>query len=252
VSPPLEEGRSSVRNDLRDLVQPVGLLVFALATSALAWRFRLLDRLPELQSWIRSFGSTGPLVFLGLSIVCITLAVPAVLFNLAGGALFGLGWGSCLALVGGLGGAAFAFLIARYAARDAVKRWVSRHEWMRLLEERADKYDALLVVTTRVIPLFPFNLVNYAWGLTRIGFVPYLIWTVVGKTPNFVFWVAVGASSVEGMTSGRIPPRLSWTLAILAVVMAAASVWTRSRMRSRSAQQENTELEQEEMARRLE
>ena len=223
-------------------------MVFALAASVLAWRFRLLDRLPELQAWIRAFGPAGPLVFLGLSIVCITVAVPAVLFNLAGGALFGLVWGSCLALVGGLGGAALAFLIARYFARDAVRRWVSRHQWVRLLEERAEKYDAVLVVATRVLPIFPFNLVNYAWGLTHIGFAPYLIWTAVGKTPNFVFFVALGASSVEGATSGRIPPELSWTMAILAVVMAATSVWTRSRMRARTVQRRSSELEQEEMA----
>jgi uncharacterized membrane protein YdjX (TVP38/TMEM64 family) len=249
VPRPLTRSLSAVRKDLRDLIQPVGLLVFALAASAVAWRFRLLDRLPELQSWIDGFGAVGPLVFLGLSIVGITIAVPAVLFNMASGALFGLGWGSCVALVGGLVGAAFAFLLARYAARDSFKRWMSRHQWMRLMEERADRYDALLVVATRVLPIFPFNLVNYAWGLTRITFARYLIWTAVGKTPNFVFWVAFGASSVEGATTGRIPPRLSWTLAILAIVMAAISVWTRSRMRARSAAQTNAELEREEMTR---
>jgi len=249
VPPPVAKDPSSVRKDLRDLLQPVGLLAFALAASVVAWRFRLLDRLPELQDWIRSFGPAGAFVFLGLSIVCITLAIPAVLFNLAGGALFGLGWGSCLALAGGLVGAALAFLIARYCARDAVRRVVSRHPWARLLEERAEKYDAVLVVATRVVPIFPFNFVNYAWGLTRIGFVRYLIWTAVGKTPNFVFWVALGASSVEGARSGRIPPELSWTLAILAVVMAATSVWTRSRMRAPIVQRANSDLEQQEMVR---
>ena len=247
ASPP--ERQSSVRKDFRDLLQPGGLLAFALAASVMAWRFRLLDRLPELQAWIRAFGVAGPLVFLGLSIVCITVAVPAVLFNLAGGALFGLVWGSCLALVGGLAGAALAFLVARYSARDALGRWVGRHRWVRLLEERAEKYDAVLVVATRVLPIFPFNLVNYAWGLTRISFARYLIWTAVGKTPNFVFWVALGASSVEGVTTGRISPELSWTLAILAVVMAATSVWTRSRMRERTVRQVNAELARQEMAR---
>ena len=233
ASSPPGDRPPSYWKDLRDLAQPLALLGFALAASVIAWRLRLLDRVPELQAWIHSFGATGPLVFFGLSIVCITLALPAVLFNLAAGAIFGLGLGSVLALTGGLGGAALAFLVARYAGRDAVRRWVSRHEWVRMLEERADRYDAVLVVATRVLPIFPFNLVNYAWGLTRIQFVPYLIWTAVGKTPNFVFFVALGASSVEGATSGRISARLMWVLAVLAVVMAATSVWTRSRMRRR-------------------
>src|SRR6266478_3261110 len=200
----LSETQGSARKDLRDLIKPAGLLAFTLAVSVLAWRFRLTDRLPELQAWIRSFGAAGPMVFLVLSVLCITLALPAVLFNLAAGALFGLGLGACLALIGGLGGAALAFLIARYWARDAVKRSVSRHAWMRHLEERAERYDAVLVVATRILPIFPFNLVNYAWGLTSIGFRRYLVWTAIGKSPNFVFFVALGAASVEGASSGRV------------------------------------------------
>jgi uncharacterized membrane protein YdjX (TVP38/TMEM64 family) len=230
VSSPAE-AQTSIRKDFRDFIQPAGLLAFAVAVSTLAWRFRLADRWPELQAWIQSFGPSGPLVFLGLSIFCITLAMPAVLFNLAAGALFGVGLGSCLALIGGLGGAALAFLIARYVARDAVKRAVSRHAWMGHLEKRTEKYDALLVVATRILPIFPFNLVNYAWGLTGIGFVRYLLWTAIGKSPNFVFFVALGAASVEGASSGRIPARLIWTLAALGLVMAGASVWLRARMR---------------------
>ena len=223
---------SSVRRDVRDFIKPAGLLAFALGVSVLAWRLRLVDRLPELQAWIRSFGAWGPVVFLLLSIVCITLALPAVLFNLAAGGLFGLGVGACLSLVGGLGGAALAFLIARYVARDAVKRSMSRHAWMRHLEERAEKYDAVLVVSTRILPIFPFNLVNYAWGLTGIGFGRYLVWTAIGKSPNFIFFVALGAASVEGASSGRISGALIWTMAILGIVMAAASVWLRARMKS--------------------
>lgn len=226
---------TSVRRDVRDLVRPACLLAFAVVVSILAWRFRLAARLPELQAWIRSFGPSGPLVFLGLSVVCIALALPAVLFNLAAGALFGLGLGSCLALVGGLGGAALSFLVARYFARDAVKRWVNRHEWMRYFEERTERYDAILVVATRILPIFPFNLVNYAWGLTSIGLVRYLVWTAIGKSPNFVFFVALGAASVEGASSGRIPPTLIWTMAVLGMVMAAGSIWLRARMRATSS-----------------
>jgi uncharacterized membrane protein YdjX (TVP38/TMEM64 family) len=223
---------SPVRKDLRDLVKPAALFFFAVGVSVLAWRLRLLDRLPELQEWIRSFGAAGPLVFLVLSMLCITLAVPAVLFNLAAGALFGMAWGSFAALVGGLGGAALAFLIARYAARDAVRRSVSRHAWMRHLEERTEKYDAILIVATRILPVFPFNLVNYAWALTPVRFVPYLVWTAVGKSPNFIFFVAVGAASVEGASSGSVSPSLIWTLAILGLIMAATSIWLRSRMKA--------------------
>ncbi len=227
---------TAIRKDLGDLVKPAALFAFAMAVSLLAWRLHLTNRLPELQAWIRSFGAAGPLVFLGVSVVCITLALPAVLFNLAAGALFGLGVGSCLALTGGLCGAALAFLIARYVARDAVKRAVTRHAWVRHLQERAEKYDAILVVATRILPVFPFNLVNYAWGLTNIGFFRYVFWTAIGKSPNFVFFVALGAASVEGASSGRIPPTLIWTLAILGMVMAGVSIWLRTRMSADSSQ----------------
>jgi uncharacterized membrane protein YdjX (TVP38/TMEM64 family) len=77
--------------------------------------------------------------------------------------------------------------------------------------------------------------VNYAWGLTGIEFFRYVFWTGIGKSPNFVFFVALGAASVEGASSGRIPPTLIWTLAILGMVMAGASVWLRTRMSSASS-----------------
>jgi uncharacterized membrane protein YdjX (TVP38/TMEM64 family) len=102
---------------------------------------------------------------------------------------------------------------------------------MRQFGDKTQSYDALLVVTTRILPIFPFNLVNYAWGLTRIGFWRYVVWTAVGVAPNFVFFVTVGAASAEGAATGQVSPTLTWTLAGLATVMAIGAVGLRLRLR---------------------
>jgi uncharacterized membrane protein YdjX (TVP38/TMEM64 family) len=221
---------ASPGSDLKDLLRPGALFLFILVVTFLSWKFKLGDRLPELRAAIESLGPWGPAAFIALNAFAILFALPAVLFSVAAGAIFGLGWGSLVAWLGGLFGAAMAFWAARTVARDAVGHYVARHPLARKLEAGTEKYDALLLVATRVLPIFPFVVVNYAWGLTRIRFWPYLIWSAIGKTPNFVFFVAVGAASAEGLAHAKISHATLWTLAIMAVVMAAVSVWIRGKM----------------------
>jgi uncharacterized membrane protein YdjX (TVP38/TMEM64 family) len=215
----------SLKNDFRDLLRPAVLFLFALLVAGVALKFHLQDRLPQLKAAIASLGPWGPVAFILINAVAILVALPAVLFSVASGAIFGLGWGSLYAWLGGLLGAALGFMAARYLARSSVRHYVDRHPLARKLDAGAEKYDALLVVATRVLPIFPFVVVNYAWGLTRIRFGPYLAWTAIGKTPNFIFFVALGAASAEGLTNAKIPPDTLWTMGIMAVVMAVVSIW---------------------------
>jgi uncharacterized membrane protein YdjX (TVP38/TMEM64 family) len=196
----------------------------------LAWKSKLADRLPFLLAFIDSLGPWGPAAFIALNAFAILFALPAVLFSVAAGAIFGLGWGSLYAWLGGLFGAAMAFWAARYVARDAVGHYVARHPLARKLDEGTEKYDALLLVATRVLPIFPFVVVNYAWGLTRVRFAPYLFWSAVGKTPNFVFFVAVGAASAQGLSHVAISHSTIWTMAVMALLMAAVSIWVKRKM----------------------
>jgi uncharacterized membrane protein YdjX (TVP38/TMEM64 family) len=228
----------TLHRDLKDLVRPVALFAFALGAAFLSWKFHLVERLPQFKAAIASLGPWGPVVFIVLNAVAILFALPAVLFSVASGVIFGLGLGVLVAWLGGLLGAALGFLAARYLARDSVGRYVERHPLVRKLEASTEKYDALLVVATRVLPIFPFVVVNYTWGLTRIRFAPYLFWTAIGKTPNFVFFVALGAASAEGLAHAKIPPETLWTMGIMAVVMAVVSIWIKKTVGPRAEKAE--------------
>ena len=220
-----------LRNDLMDLLRPAFLFVFALFAAGVAWKFHLVDRLPQLKAAVATMGPWGPVVFVLINAFAILFALPAVLFSVASGAIFGLWPGALVAWLGGLLGAILGFWAARTLARKSVGRYVERHPLARKLEAGADKFDALLVVATRVLPIFPFVVVNYAWGLTRIRFWPYILWTAIGKTPNFVFFVALGAVGSEGLAHEHIPPEAIWTMGVMAVVMACVSLWIKKKVK---------------------
>jgi uncharacterized membrane protein YdjX (TVP38/TMEM64 family) len=108
--------------------------------------------------------------------------LPGSLFALAGGALFGPVWGAILNLIGATFGASLAFVIARYLAGDWVARKSGGH--LKRLVDGVEKEGWRFVAFVRLVPLFPFNLTNYALGLTRVGFLPYVITSFVCMAPR--------------------------------------------------------------------
>jgi rhodanese-related sulfurtransferase/membrane protein DedA with SNARE-associated domain len=119
------------------------------------------------------------------------------LFALAGGALFGPVWGSLLNLVGATIGASLAFLIARYLAGE----WVAARSGGRLkrLIEGVEAEGWRFVAFVRLVPLFPFNLTNYALGLTRVRFVPYVLTSFICMAPGAIAYTWLGHAGREAL-----------------------------------------------------
>ncbi len=154
------------------------------------------DKLAALREWIRSLGALGPLVFVGLYVLGVVAGIPGSALTIAAGGLFGSLLGVILVSLASSIGASLAFLIARYFARDAVARWISKRERFRTLDALTNKHGVLIIAITRLIPLFPFDILNYAFGLTKIPFWTYVFWSwlcmllgtvlyVVGWMPSF-------------------------------------------------------------------
>jgi uncharacterized membrane protein YdjX (TVP38/TMEM64 family) len=113
-------------------------------------------------------------------------------------------------------GASLAFLISRYFARDAIVRWLSDKEKFRRLDRLTEQHGAIIVALTRLVPLFPFNLLNYGFGLTRVRFWTYVFWSWLCMLPGTILYV-VGADAIaKAIAQGRVP----WTL--VAILVAAA------------------------------
>lgn len=193
----------------------LGLALVAVIAFALAWRDRFDTA--ALQAWVEGAGAVGPVLFMGLYAVATVLFLPGAVITLAGGALFGPLWGTLWNLTGATVGAALAFLIARHLGAD----WVARRAGPRLqrLNEGVASEGWRFVAFVRLVPLFPFNLLNYALGLTRISFVTYLLATWVFMLPGAFAYTWLGHAGREALSGGDgLVRNVTIALSLLAAV----------------------------------
>jgi uncharacterized membrane protein YdjX (TVP38/TMEM64 family) len=158
--------------------------------------------------------------------------VPALPLTLLGGLAFGPLRGTLYVSVGATAGAALAFLAARYAARGLVEGWIARSPRLRRLDAAVTRHGWRILMLTRLIPLFPFNLQNFAYGLTRIRFVPYVLLTWVCILPATAAFTLAGDALAEG---GGAPRRVLGGLAVAGVLIVAVSLiprWLMARSRA--------------------
>lgn len=199
-------------------VLPRLILVLGLA-GAISWAVLNRDRLDtgSLQVQIQSLGFWAPLAFIALFALATLLFLPGAMFGLAGGALFGPLWGTAWNLIGATLGATLAFLAARYVASD----WVARRVSGRLKEliEGVEAEGWRFVAFVRLVPLFPFNLLNYALGLTRIRLGPYTVASLLAMAPGTVAYTWLGYAGRQAATGGQAGIRnLLFALAVLGLV----------------------------------
>lgn len=212
------------------LWRPVALVLVVVAVLLLARYMGLGDRLADLRDWIASLGPLGPVVFVLIYVVAVVAALPGSAITVAAGAMFGSVTGVVLVSVGSTLGAGLAFLISRYFARDAVARWLSANERFARLDELTGRHGAVVVALTRLVPLFPFNLLNYGFGLTSVTFTTYIFWSWLCMLPGTVVYV-VGADAVaEGLSRGEIPWALVGVLAAAAGILALLVRYAHARL----------------------
>lgn len=155
--------------------------------------------------WLRrrvaGFGMAGPLVY-GLAYVLgVVLFLPGAPLTVGAGLAFGLGVGTAVVSLASTTGAALAFLIARYLLRGRVARWVSDHERLSAVDRAVEHQGWRVVALTRLSPAFPFNLQNYAYGLTGVPFVQYVLASWIAMLPGTLLYVSIGAAGVELATA---------------------------------------------------
>jgi len=195
------------------------IVLFALLVAAIggAWLYRDQLNVAALESWVKNAGALGPLLYIALYASATVLFLPGSLLTLAGGALFGPVWGTLYSLTGATLGATLAFLIARYLAQE----WV-RQRTGGILKKLLDGVDAegwKFVAFVRLVPLFPFNLLNYALGLTRIGLVAYIAASFVFMFPGALAYTYLGYAGREAVAGGEgLIQKGLLALALLALV----------------------------------
>jgi uncharacterized membrane protein YdjX (TVP38/TMEM64 family) len=154
-----------------------------------------------LNRWLAEAGIWAPLAFITVYIVATVLFLPGSVLTLASGALFGPVLGTLYSLTGATLGAILAFLVARYLAAD----WAARRSGRRLtqLVQGVEKEGWRFVAFVRLVPLFPFNLVNYAFGLTRIPLLAYAATSFVCMLPGAFAYAYLGYAGRETIAGGE-------------------------------------------------
>ena len=190
-----------------------------------------LDGLGRLRDWIGGFGVAAPLVFIAIYVVATVAFLPGTPLSLLAGLVFGPVFGTLWAVIGATIGATLAFLVGRYAARGLVEGWTSNNERLKRLDEGVERQGWRMLLVTRLVPLFPFNLQNYAYGLTKIGLGTYVLLTAVCIIPGAAVFTFAGGS----LASARQDPTRTFVYlgiaAVLFVVISLIPGWIQKRNR---------------------
>lgn len=210
------------------------LLLGSALLLALIVAARMLDlsgHFTALQTWIAGLGPWGPAVFAGLFALATVLAVPGAPLGILAGAMFGAFTGIIAVLSGATVGAACCFLLARYLMRDLLVRKLSRNPKFQRLEALTEKHGASIVAITRLVPLFPFNLLNYGFGLTSVRFGQYVFWSALCMSPGTVLYVAGSDAVFSFFQDGAINLPAILTVIVSALALLFLSGLMRRRMK---------------------
>lgn len=207
------------------------VVVIAVAVAALLLLAYLLDARAWLASaleWIRGLGPWGPVAFCVLYVVACVLLLPGSVLSLGAGVVFGLATGIVVVSVSATLGATAAFLVGRYLARDWVERTIAAAPRFQAIDAAVAREGWKIVGLLRLSPVVPFNLLNYAFGVTRVRLRDYVLASWVGMLPGVVLYVYLGSLAGDlavGAAAGHTRSPAEWAfyavglLATLAVTV---------------------------------
>jgi len=199
------------------LLALVTLLIVAGAGICI-WGYRAGVTPEILAAWIVSFGIWAPIGFVLLYGVATVAMIPGGIFDLVGGAVFGPYFGTLYDLAGGSLGAALAFLVARYIAQE----WLEARAGPRLQSVMRSVHEEgwRFVAFVRLVPVFPYNIVNYLLGLTRIPFHHYVAATILFMAPSTVAYTWLGFAGRQVMEGDTHQIRYAFiALALLGILI---------------------------------
>jgi uncharacterized membrane protein YdjX (TVP38/TMEM64 family) len=176
-----------------------------------AKEFHVQDRLKQALDWVGQLGPSGAVIFIAIYVVATVLFIPGSVLTLGAGAVFGVMWGSIYVSIGSTLGATCAFLVGRYLARNAIARKIEGNERFAAIDKAVANEGWKIVGLTRLSPVFPFTLLNYAFGLTRVKLGHYMLASWIGMMPGTVMYVYLG-SLAKAASGERTRTTGEWVL----------------------------------------
>src|SRR4051794_24265893 len=173
-------------------VQIAGLLAVAAIAFAVSRFVSLADWVAAVQERVMHLGVWSAICYPLLYACCNILLLPGGLLAVGGGFFFGLWWGFVIVFAGNLIATAVSFALSRSIARRWLRRKLSANQTLRALGPAVERESWKIILLSQLHPLFPTSLLNYIYGVTRIGFGSYMLWASVGRIPGVFLYVYLG------------------------------------------------------------
>lgn len=194
------------------------VLAFVLIVFGLI-RWDVAELLQNVLQRIRDLGPKGPFIFILAYMAACVFFLPGSILTLGAGAIYGPVMGTLLVSVASTAGASLAFLVGRFLARDKISSLAYKHEKFKMIDEAIGREGAKIVFLTRLSPIFPFNLLNYALGLTRVSFSSYVLASWIGMFPGTLLYVYLGSVAGEASRGGAESKSWGeWALTLLGLI----------------------------------
>lgn len=200
---------SWIKKHWRWIALGMGLVLLSIAASFLpvgAW-------LKSFTGYFRHLGVPGAFIYIGIYAIAAVLFLPGAIFTIAAGLIYGIVGGTAVALTGATIGASLAFLVARYLLRRHIEHYAENNQKFGAIDKAIGKQGWKIVGLLRLSPLIPFNVSNYFYGVTSVGFWPYVLASGIGMFPGtllFAYLGAIGQASLGGGGKKGHSP-LEWT-----------------------------------------
>ncbi|PZO19367.1 MAG: TVP38/TMEM64 family protein [Leptolyngbya foveolarum] len=170
-------------------------------------------------------------LFLAAHIIANAIGIPGTVFVVVGGAVYGLWWGTLWSVIGATLGAIAAFWLARYFLHNWFSARFKHNVYIQKISHTLCKKGLSCVLTIRFSPVSPFNLVNFALGLTPVSVRNYALGTLIGIIPGTLIYTWLGVTGAEALSGGQLLP-LFCCLGVLALISAVPLIISRSQFSS--------------------
>ena len=199
-----------------------GLVIKVAITLAVIVALFVLGRklgayVPGFVAWVEGLGAWGPIVFMAGYAVATVAFIPGSALTLAAGAIFGIVKGTLFAFSGAWVGAGLAFLVARYGARRRIEGRLADKPKFAAIDRAVGKDGGKIVALLRLSPVFPFNLLYYALGLTSVRFVPYLLanFAMIPGTLLYVYYGKLAGDVAQASAGSSSKSLADWVVMIV-------------------------------------
>ena len=209
------DAEGTKKGGLLNRILVLGTLVAAILLVRYTGATQYLEQ-EKLRMLIQSYGALAPAIYMLIYTLAPALLLPGLPITIAGGILFGPFWGVVYTITSATAGACVAFLVARYVARGWVQSKLKSPRWRRL-DEEVERQGWKVVAFTRLIPAFPFNLLNYAFGLTKIKFSHYAVATFICMLPACIAFITFSSSLLD-LIRGKVSPGLLIGIGLIVLV----------------------------------